>query len=299
MANDHKPGERWLRWLKRERVQSAAPPRLEVESYAVRPGAGAAEQAMVLCPVCEDQTSLSGFSCAHCGFPLVCDITPQPAVHPARRWRSLRQYLGVIAALLWLLGSTLLTPGNEAYGGLTTEVASQITPAFTSGIEISGPQQFLERTQLVLGLLQQRAPDAYYRMRESVVRIAYMNKSYLDGPAGRKVNLEGIGAVATPEQQLVQVLYVTAFPSGVEHLYDRDLFLYAGVLVHELRHIELHQMGTAPGGWQEEVLCEQAAYDVLKHMGAPQGVLLNYELYFRDPLARTYQRWYKWYDQWE
>jgi hypothetical protein len=299
MAQDTKPGNRWLRWLKRERTDAGAQPRIEVESYSARAVSPAGGQGLIVCPACDARTGVSGYTCAQCGFPLVCDIAPTPAQRPAQRWRTFRQYLGVAAALLWLLGSTLLLQGNDAFNGLTTDAVNQIHPATSSGIEISGPQQYVERTQLALGLLQSRAPDYYFRMRESVVRIDYLNRSFLEGPAGRKIKLEGIGAVSTPEQRLVQVLYITAFPSGVENLYDRDVFLYAGVLVHELRHIELHQMGAAPGGWQEEVLCEKAAYDALQHMGAPQGVLLRYELYFRDPLARSYQRWYKWYDQFE
>lgn len=299
MPHQTKPGDRWLRWLKRERADLGAPRQIEVESYTAPPLSGAVELETLQCPVCQERTAASAYTCAHCGFPLVCDVTPAIAQRPAQRWRRIRQYLGVVAAVFWLLGSVLLTPGNEVYSGMTTEVASQVIPAVDSGIEVAGPQQFVERTQMALGLLAQRAPDAYFRMKDGVRRIAYMNTTYLEGPEGRKITLEGIGAVSTPDLRLVQVLYVTAFPSGVEQLYDRDLFLYAGVLVHELRHIELHQMGTAPGGWEEEVLCEQAAYDVLTYMGAPQGVLLHYEVYFRDPLARTYQRWYRWYDLWE
>lgn len=299
MAEPDKAARRWLRWLKRAPAGALAKQGIEVESYAPRRTAGADAGETVVCPACEARTALSRYACGECGFPLICDITPTAPARPAQRWRALRQYMGVIAAILWLLGSTLLTQSNEEFNGYTATVINQLAPAADSGIALSGPPQVVERTQLALGLLKQRAPDYYYRICHSVKEIAYLSKSYLEGPEGRKIQLEGIGALATPQRRLVQVLYVTAFPSGTDQLYDRDAFLYAGVLVHELRHIELHYMGTAPGGWQEEVLCEEAAYDALKHMGAPGGVLMRYELYFRDPLARRYRRWYKWYDQWK
>jgi hypothetical protein len=299
MAEAGKPDNRWLRWLKRDPAGSRPKRGIEVESYALRRASGPDAEASVVCPACEARTSLAGYTCAECGFPLICDITPAAPTRPAQFWRALRQYAGVIAAVLWLLGSTLLTQSNEEYNGYTSTVVSQLVPALDSGITLSGPVQVVERTELALGLLKLRAPDYYFRICQSVKEISYLSQSYLAGPAGRKIQLEGIGAVSTPELRLVQVLYVTAFPSGVGEFYDRDAFNYAGVLVHELRHIELHDMGTAPGGWREEVLCEEAAYDALKHMDAPKGVLLRYELYLRDPLARPYQRWYKWYDQWK
>lgn len=299
MAETGKPANRFMRWLRREPASARAKRGIEVESYAVHRAPGADAGMSVVCPSCEAVTDLSGYTCGECGFPFICDITPVALRSPVRRWRTLRQYMGVVAAVLWLLGSTLLTQSNDEFNGLTTKVISQLAPAQDSGIAISGPQQVVERTQLALGLLEQRAPDYYFRMRQSVREISYMSQTYLQGPAGRKVQLEGIGAVSTPEQRLVQVLYVTAFPGGTDELSDRDVFIYTGILVHELRHIELHYMGTAPGGWQEEVLCEEAAYDALKHMDAPGGVLLRYQLYLRDPLARPYQRWYKWYDQWK
>jgi hypothetical protein len=299
MAEAGKPAGRLLRWLRRGFAGAGAKRGIEVESYSTRRAPGVDGGASVVCPSCEAVTDLAGYTCSECGFPFICDISPTARPRPAQRWRELRQYLGVAAAVLWLLASTLLTQSNDEFNGLTTKVISQVAPALDSGITITGPQQVVERTQLALGLLKQRAPDYYFRLRQSVKEISYMNKSYLEGPQGRKVQLEGIGSVSTPEQRLVQVLYVTAFPGGTDELTDRDTFIYAGILVHELRHIELHYMGAAPGGWREEVLCEEAAYDALKHMDAPGGVLLRYEMYFRDPLAKPYQRWYKWYDQWK
>jgi hypothetical protein len=299
MAETGKPANRLLRWLRRDPAGAFMRRGIEVESYALRRTPAPDSAVNIVCPSCDAVTDLRGYTCSECGFPFICDITPTSRPRPAQRWRALRQYMGIIAAVLWLLGSTLLTQSNDEFNGITTKVISQIAPALDSGITLSGPLPVVERTELALGLLKQRAPDYYFRMCHSVKDISYMSKSFLEGPAGRKIQLEGIGAVSTPEQRLVQVLYVTAFPGGTADLYDRDVFIYAGVLVHELRHIELHYMGTAPGGWREEVLCEQAAYDALKYMDAPKGVLMRYELYFRDPLARPYQRWYKWYEQWK
>jgi hypothetical protein len=293
-------GLNWGRWLRLVRDDAAAvdPRRLiEHESYSRVVLDGGGEQ--VACPNCGALVRMAGYACTECGFPFVCDIEVQPERRPRIGWTTLRQVLGVLAALFWFISATVLTQGNSKFNGYTTDAVGQVSAATHSGIGITGPDEFVGRTELALGLIEQRAPDYYFRLRESVVEIRYLSKSYLEGPEGRTISLEGIGAVATPEERLVQVVAVTAFPSGLDNLYDRDLFSCAGVLVHELRHIELHYMGTAPGGWQEEVLCEEAAYDMLKHAGAPGGVLLHYELYLGNPRAGRYQHWYDWYKQWQ
>jgi hypothetical protein len=177
-------------------------------------------------------------------------------------------------------------------------VISSLKPATDSGIPVTGPEAFIQRTQLALGLLQQRAPDFYLRMRAAVTSIDYLDQYYLEAE-DHNISLEGIGAVSTPATGQVQVLLNTAFPSGIDEYWDYDVFSYAGVLVHELRHIELHAMGTSTGGWQEEAECERAAYDAVKQMDAPGAILARYELYLAEPTSRRYQKWYDWYRQQE
>jgi hypothetical protein len=198
-----------------------------------------------------------------------------------------------------LTSGVFLNTGYDEYNGFTTGVVANLMPARDSGVELIGPANFIARTELTLGLLKLRAPDFYWRICDSVTSIEYLAPSYMETPEGQRISLEGIGALAEPATGRVLVLYSTAFPSGPAQLYDRDAFSYAGVLVHELRHIELHAMGIDPGGWQEEVLCEQAGYAALKLAQAPDGVLLRYEIYLENPQAKRYQGWYDWYKQWE
>jgi len=302
-AEEHPPrptpaSARWARlargpWTARDTGKPV--PEIEV------PGERSADDGgeLITCPACEQPTPVGGYSCRSCGFPLVCDLTPVSKESYRARLLPWRHALGLAAMLFWLVSAIVVTPGYDTYNGYTTQVVAQLAPWTPSGITIDGPSMFTERTQLALGLLRERAPDYAYRMRDAVREIRYLAPAYLEGPQGRKVSLEGIGAVAEPADRLVMVMAVSAFPSGTDQLYDRDAFSYAGILVHELRHIELDRAGLGPGGGEEELLCEQAAYDCLRQMGAPPGLLQRYELYFRNPYAGQYQKWYKWSQQFE
>jgi hypothetical protein len=252
----------------------------------------------VLCPRCSRHAALEPLTCEHCGFPFICDTAPVDLARVRRRNISWRTLLGAGALIFWLTNVVLVAAGSETYQGDTIKVVATLSPDTQSGIPISGPDGFVKRTQLALDLLRQRAPDYYYRMGQSVTSIDFLGQNYLEGE-GARISLEGIGAVATPSTGQVQVLVNTAFPSGFDGLTDGDLFSYTGVLIHELRHIELYRIGESPGGWEEEVLCEQAAYAALQQMDAPGAVLARYQLYLSDPQARRYQNWYKWYDQFE
>lgn len=252
----------------------------------------------VICPKCEDATGLEDYICEHCGFPLLCDIAPhddQQDQGVKLQWRII---LGVVAIVFWLTNGVFVHQGYNAYHGLTATVVARLTSGNESAIPISGPPPFVLRTKLALDLLKQRSPSFYFRVQQRVTAIDYLGPSYLETEGGKRISLERIGAVSTPSTGQVQVLYSTAFPRGVGEITDYDIFSYAGVLVHELRHIELHDSGQSPGGWEEEVICEEAAYECLKFMGAPGGVLVRYNLYLQDPHAKRYQHWYDWYKQW-
>jgi hypothetical protein len=259
----------------------------------------AQETAVIACPRCRQHVPVSSGVCPACGFPFVCDTADYDT--PALRLRSgtWRVLLGLAAIIFLLTSGVFLYTGYDEYHGLTTAVIANLTPVTDSGITIDGPGNFVTRTQLTLSLLKLRAPDFYWRIQDNVTSIEYLAPSYLETEEGRRISLEGIGALAEPATGHVRVLYSTAFPSGPSELWDRDVFSYAGVLVHEMRHIELHAMGRAPGGWQEEVLCERAGYAALKLAQAPPGVLLQYEIYLENPRAKRYQPWYDWYKQWE
>lgn len=235
--------------------------------------------------------------CEQCGFPFYCETEEYKA--PVLRGGVLRILLGTAGIIFLLTSGVFLHTGYYEFHGLTTTVVAGLAPATDSGIPILGPQAFVRRTELTLGLLKLRAPDFYWRMQDSVKSIEYLAPTYLETEDGRKLTLEGIGALAKPATREVLVLYTTAFPSGPADTWDRDVFSYAGVLVHELRHIELHAMKLNPGGWQEEVLCERAAYAAVKQAQAPPAVLLRYEIYLDNPQAKRYQSWYDWYQQQE
>jgi hypothetical protein len=251
------------------------------------------------CAVCRQWVPEDSAVCPLCGFPYSCDLTPIPVARLRTRSSTWRTLLGLAAIFLLISTGVFNYSSNDTYMGYTSEVVSRLAPDVDSGIPLHGPDIFVERTELTLALLKLRAPDFYWRMQDSVRGIAYLAPSYLESEAGKRISLEGIGALSEPATGQVQVLSVTAFPSGVAEFYDHDVFSYAGTLIHELRHIELHASQQAPGGWQEEWLCEKAAYDAERQMGAPKGVLLRYELYLDEPQAKRYQGWYKWYQQWQ
>jgi ribosomal protein L37E len=283
------------------------PRNLEFESpaslrrYRGRPrGRTAADSAggeTIVCPRCSHRAALEPLVCARCGFPFICDVGEVDAAAQRRRSVGWRTVLAAGALLFWISSAAAVISGRGDYMGQTTSVVMTLRPDTDSGIPIAGPASFVTRTQLVLDLLEKRAPDFYFRVTEGITSIEFLDKTFLESEAGRSITLEGIGAVSTPSTGRVQVLSSTAFPSGLGELVDADIFSYAGVLVHELRHIELHRSGQAPGGWEEEVLCEQAAYEAVKQLGAPGVVLARYELYLHNPHAKRYQDWYRWYDQ--
>jgi hypothetical protein len=254
--------------------------------------------AAVGCPRCSHPVPVGDYTCANCGFPMVCDLTPVDSPRLRARGISWRLLLGLAGILFWLVHAVFLHSGSAAYHGQTAMVAAQLTPDADSGIPITGPDSFVLRTELALGLLKQRAPDYYFRLVDNIESIEFLAPSFLKSAEGKTISLEGIGAMAEVNTGNVMVLYNTAFPRGVDQLTDYCIFSYAGVLIHEMRHIELHRSAVAPGGWREEEMCEQAAYSALKKMNAPGGVLVRYDMYLHDPQAPRYQQWYDWYKQW-
>ncbi len=252
---------------------------------------------IILCPRCSNHAALDPLICEHCGFPFICDTAPIDRARVARATTTWRTLLAIGALLFWLTNAVFVASGSEGYQGNTSSVALSLQADALSGIPISGPSAFITRTQLALDLLHRRAPDYYYRVQQSVTSIDYLGEALVNPETGKRITLEGIGALSTPSTGQVQVLLSTAFPSGLSELTDHDVFSYAGVLIHELRHIELHRSGDAPGGWQEEVRCEEAAYAALKKMDAPGALLAQYRMYLDNPQARRYQGWYDWYDQ--
>jgi hypothetical protein len=254
---------------------------------------------LIICPRCSEQASTSDQTCPVCGFPFICDITPVDSAALRARTNTWRVLLGLAAILFLLTSGMFYHTGYYAYHGYTNELVTKLGPDHEHGIAINGPPDYVYRTELALALLELRAPNFYFRVKQSVTSIDYLSKSFLMTEEGRKIRLEGIGGLANPATGRVQLAYTTVFPTGRVNYWDRDVFMLAGVLVHELRHIELHQLGLAPGGWYEEVLCETAAYDALKRMEAPGGVMQRYEMYLGDPQAKRYQSWYDWYKQWE
>jgi hypothetical protein len=250
------------------------------------------------CPLCKSFVSFDEPVCPDCGFPFSCDI----AVYEKPSRAYVRPLMRVLAALIVVLFSftngSLIDSGYAAYHGQTHEIVARLAADHDSGIPISGPPDFVHRTKLVLALLELRAPDFYWRVQDSVRAIGYFDRQSMFSD-GQKIDLSGIGAMAEPASGNVTIMSDAAYPSGRTQLYDGDLFSFAGTLIHELRHIELHAQQIAPGGWEEEMLCEQAAYDACLMMQAPPGVLARYQVYLADPQHRRYKHWYDWYDQFD
>lgn len=288
-------GPHWLKRLGKWLFYRDVPERPQRRLYELNAGP------LLTCPQCETRQGLEQATCAHCGFPFICaidagfeEVRQQARARRAERWRLI---LAAVTLTFIVTNGLLLAGSNAAYEGTTSHVISRLRRDTENQVPISGPASFVGRTELALGLLKERVPDYYYRIQKEVRSIEYQAGHELQSEDGRSLSLEGIGALAITNERRVLVLPDTAFNSGIDELVDRDVFVYAGTLVHELRHIELHAAGIAPGGVEEEVLCEQGAYDALTHANAPRSVLARYELYFSDPNARRYQRWYDFYKQ--
>jgi hypothetical protein len=253
----------------------------------------------ISCPFCEERTPAVANVCRKCGFPFSCDISEFGTSRGRRVLSGIWRVLLMVAIVAFTLtGGIIFSSSSESYHGLTGTLIARQSPVSDSGIPILGPADFVFRTEMALGLLQKRAPHYYFRMRDYVTEIQYYDETTLDY-GDRQIPLKGIGAISTPSTGHVLVLPNTAYNSGMGNYYDRDVFIYAGVLVHELRHIELHAFKQAPGGWEEEKLCEEAAYKAIKQMDAPAGVRANYEMYLINPQANRYQHWYRWYDNFD
>src|SRR5690606_28314787 len=93
----------------------------------------------------------------------------------------------------------------ESYHGLNTTLINRISPERDSGIPISGPPDFVHRTEMALALLESRADDFYFRMQQYVTEIEYFDGNSLEY-GDRSVPLDGIGAVSTPSTGHVLVL---------------------------------------------------------------------------------------------
>ena len=251
------------------------------------------------CPVCNQFAAEAEPVCPQCGFPFTCDLSPVSTMRHQSKMALWRIVLAITAFMFILTSAVFYRSGYQEYHGFTQDTVIKLAPASVAdGVPVLGPAPFVYRTQLALALIKLRSPDVYWRMQDSATSIEFLSASSLDTGTGQ-APLERIGALAEPATGRIMVLATTAFPSGTGELWDRDVFTYAGVLVHELRHLELHNMGRAPGGWEEEALCEEAAYEALSQLQAPPALLARYEAYLADPQAARYQHWYDWYKSWE
>ncbi len=251
------------------------------------------------CPNCRQFAADTELACPACGFPFTCDISPVATTLQRSTMALWRVVLAITAFLFVLTSGVFYHSGYQEYHGLTQATVVKLDASAVAGeVPVIGPEVFVFRTQLALALVKQRAPELFWRFQDGAASVEFFSASSLDTGSGQ-APLEHIGALAEPATGRIMVLTTTAFPSGTGELWDRDVFIYAGILVHELRHLELHNMGTAPGGWEEEALCEQAAYAALVKLQAPPALLARYEAYLANPTDARYQRWYDWYNNWE
>ena len=199
----------------------------------------------------------------------------------------------IVADLLYYFAQSY---ANDYFGFTTKAVASLSPMADASPIVLSGPDDFRLRTRFALAILAKRAPTYWERLRAVVADIDELPEAKTAVLGGERLNIEAVGALSEWPERDVFVKRSTAFNDG-RALYDRDVFLYASTLVHEMRHLELARDGGGPGGVEEEVICERDALLSLQMMGASQELIDEKIEYLSNPTAARYRKWYDWYKQ--
>jgi hypothetical protein len=216
-----------------------------------------------------------------------------------RRVRKLRPLLFFLLAaflLADLLYYFVQTYAND-YFGFTNKAVRTLSPmADASPIVLRGPDDFRLRTRLALAMLSKRAPSYWARVKGIVADVDELPERKTVTLDGQRLNIEVVGALSQWPERDVYVRRSTAFNDG-RALYDRDVFIYASTLVHEAHHLELARDRMAPGGVEEEVLCEKEALRSLQMMGAPQELIDEKLEYLANPTAARYRKWYDWYKQ--
>ncbi len=250
------------------------------------------------CPACKNFTYVIDGTCKSCGFPFVCDIETG--------WQKEKFLAGSLVSRLLLFAGILavliyFTTYSYTQGeGYTRKVINELEREGLAELEIpvQGPEGFIRRVKLALTLLKRRAPHFYERVKENISSISFVPEEKIQ-IGTRRILLTGVSAYIDPQSGFTRIRASGAYLSGLNVLYDRDVFYLAGVLVHEMRHRELYKSGLNVGGLAEEFECESVAYDALIRMGAPRTMLYSIWQFLANPKHPRYKGWEKFYNQFE
>jgi hypothetical protein len=249
------------------------------------------EPFLMRCPNCQRTVIVRDMMCPRCGFPFYWELADAPPViheHPL----SIFTRVGLVAAMLAFI--MYFTVGSVTQQeGYTTVAIKQLVAAGLPvvPIPVTGDKDFQMRTQLALALLKQRAPSYYSRFLNEVKGIDYVPKG---------IPTKSWRAVAAFTDDVTKRVYVripAVYSSGFGELFDRDVFYYASVLVHEMRHLELARVGLSVGGLAEEYECEETAYAALKRMDAPKPLLIELQRFLDNPGDQRYKQWLQFYKE--
>lgn len=246
------------------------------------------------CPVCRAFVQIKEGVCPTCGFPFLCDLEPTE-VSPLKQVSSFFSRLILVTAVL----SMLIYFTNFSYSsseGYSTETISKLEKGglIELSIPTNGPSDFAYRVQLALTLLKRRAPDFYGRVLANISSISFVPEERIELD-GRRIYLTGVSAYIEPSNGETRIRVTGAYLSGLNELYDRDIFYLAGVLVHEMRHRELYKSGLNVGGAAEEFECEATAYDMLARVGAPRSLTYSLYQFLINPNHPRYKAWGRYY----
>ncbi len=246
---------------------------------------------LIRCPYCKRTALVRNLICSRCGFPFYWELSDAPHLPPVQRVPLFSRFALVTALVAFIIYFTVGTVTLQE--GYTTVAIEQViaTGLTTLPLPVSGDENFQKRTQLAISLLHQRAPSFYGRLVDEVKAIYYVPKG-MPGKSWRS-----IAAFTDPQTGYVFIRIPAVYSSGFGELYDRDVFYYASVLVHEMRHLELARVGLNIGGLAEEVECEQTVYDALKRMDAPKPMLFELEHFLNNPNHPRYKQWLQFYKE--
>ncbi len=248
------------------------------------------------CPACKAFVFVEEGVCPDCGFPFACDVEQDGETIVKRTSSFLSRILIVTALMAMLVYFTSYS--YTSVEGYTTKTIAELEREGIAPLSIPtyGTEDFNERVQLALTLLERRAPSFFARLKRNVSSISYVPQEKLE-LNGRRIYLTGVSAYIDPVTGALRVRASGAYLSGLGELYDRDVFYLAGVLVHEMRHRELYKSGLNVGGLAEEFEAESTAYDALTQMGAPRSLTYSLWQFLTNPNHPRYKGWEKYYRQ--
>ena len=267
----------------------------------------AADPGGIVCPACGKRIPLPADFCLKCQFPLVCDVEAAPKGF-SQKQRNRRRLAGIItaAAVLVFAVTQILWFQYRNYSdehfGFTTAVHEQVSPLSeteASWLAINGDDLFKERTLLTLGLIKTRSPYYYGYVKSAITEVSEIRGITRLSVNNHPVELRPIGAMVESLSGKMWIKTKMAFGGSVTETWDWSVFNYAATFIHEAAHVDLNRQEKSLNTVEEEVFCETQALDFLTRTGAPMALIEQKQAYTKNPEARKYRAWYKWYHQFE